>query len=208
MSEELLSKKELLERTGISYGQLYRWKRKNLIPEEWFIRRSSFTGQETFFPKDKILTRVKRIQSLKDEVSLDDLADILSPNFPQIEITWENFAKRNIVTEQTLELWEGSPTLTLADMVGLCAADAALSAGGVSLAEAHTIIAVVRDHLEKFSGKPCALMFLRKWGVGQCLVISEDAQMYFDSEVHIVWRAPVLPFIEQLYSAISDSEEV
>lgn len=49
MEEQLISKKELLERTSISYGQLYRWKRKNLIPEEWFIRKSTFTGQETFF---------------------------------------------------------------------------------------------------------------------------------------------------------------
>lgn len=48
--ENLISKKEVLSQTGISYGQLYRWKRKGLIPEEWFIRRSTFTGQETFFP--------------------------------------------------------------------------------------------------------------------------------------------------------------
>ena len=51
--EELISKKELLEVTNISYGQLYRWKRKKLIPEEWFIKKSSFTGQETYFPKEK-----------------------------------------------------------------------------------------------------------------------------------------------------------
>ncbi len=50
MDERLISKKELLEHAGISYGQLYRWKRKNLIPEDWFIRKSTFTGQETFFP--------------------------------------------------------------------------------------------------------------------------------------------------------------
>lgn len=48
MEEELISKKDLLDETGISYGQLYRWKRKQLIPEEWFIRKSTFTGQETF----------------------------------------------------------------------------------------------------------------------------------------------------------------
>lgn len=48
MEEDLISKKELLDETGISYGQLYRWKRKQLIPEEWFIRKSTFTGQETF----------------------------------------------------------------------------------------------------------------------------------------------------------------
>lgn len=48
--EKLIAKKELLSRYGISYGALYRWKRKGLIPEEWFIRRSTVTGQETFFP--------------------------------------------------------------------------------------------------------------------------------------------------------------
>lgn len=51
MESTQISKKELLDITGISYGQLYRWKRKGLIPEDWFIRRATFTGQETFFPK-------------------------------------------------------------------------------------------------------------------------------------------------------------
>ena len=51
---ELISKKELLQQTGISYGQLYRWKREKLIPEEWFIKQSSYTGQETFFPREQI----------------------------------------------------------------------------------------------------------------------------------------------------------
>ena len=31
MEQELISKKELLERYSISYGALYRWKRKGLI---------------------------------------------------------------------------------------------------------------------------------------------------------------------------------
>ena len=74
MEENLISKKDLLELTDISYGQLYRWKRKNLIPEDWFIKRSSFTGQETFFPKDKILERIEKIKNKKDDTSLDELA--------------------------------------------------------------------------------------------------------------------------------------
>lgn len=74
-----ISKKELLESTGISYGQLYRWKREGLIPEGWFIKRSSYTGQETFFLKDKILERIQTIQELKDQYSLEDLAKLLSP---------------------------------------------------------------------------------------------------------------------------------
>ena len=69
MEEILISKKELLAITGISYGQLYRWKRKNLIPEDWFIKKSSFTGQETFFPKDKILDRIDKIIEMKENIS-------------------------------------------------------------------------------------------------------------------------------------------
>lgn len=74
MNEELISKKELLERYGISYGTLYRWQRTGLIPKEWFIRKSTETGQETFFPKDLIIERVNRIFFEKDERSLEDLA--------------------------------------------------------------------------------------------------------------------------------------
>ncbi len=50
--------------------------RKNIIPEEWFIKKSAFTGQETFFPRDKILERIELILSMKEETSLDDIANM------------------------------------------------------------------------------------------------------------------------------------
>ena len=74
-----ISKKDLLKTTGISYGQLYRWIREGLIPEEWFVKRSSPTGQETYFPQEKILKRIHAIQQLKDSYSLEELARILTP---------------------------------------------------------------------------------------------------------------------------------
>ena len=77
---DLISKKELLELTGISYGQLYLWKRERLIPEEWFIKRASFTGQETFFPRSQILPRVQAILDNKDKYSLTELSKMLSPD--------------------------------------------------------------------------------------------------------------------------------
>ncbi|MCL2529089.1 MAG: YhbD family protein [Coriobacteriia bacterium] len=73
-----ISKKELLQETGISYGQLYRWKREGLIPEDWFEKRSSFTGQETFFPRRLVLERVEAIQSMKDGLSLSEIRDLLN----------------------------------------------------------------------------------------------------------------------------------
>lgn len=74
----LISKRELLENTGISYGQLYRWKREGLIPEEWFIKRASFTGQETFLPREQALARIGAILSLKDDYSLVQIKQMLS----------------------------------------------------------------------------------------------------------------------------------
>lgn len=79
MQEELISKKELLLETGISYGQLYRWKRQNLIPDAWFIKQSAYTGQETFFPRHKVLERIESILQLKDRHSLDELASYFTP---------------------------------------------------------------------------------------------------------------------------------
>lgn len=67
-----ISKKELLEQYGISYGALYRWKRMGLIPEDWFIRRSTPTGQETFFRREQILPRMEQI--LARGASLEALA--------------------------------------------------------------------------------------------------------------------------------------
>ena len=73
MESELISKKELLELYGISYGALYRWKRKGLIPEDWFIKKSTVTGQETFFPRALVCERIELIIDQKDEKSLDEL---------------------------------------------------------------------------------------------------------------------------------------
>ena len=74
MEKELISKKELLEKYEISYGALYRWKRMGLIPEEWFIKKATVTGQETFFPCKQICKRMELIKKQKDDVSLEELA--------------------------------------------------------------------------------------------------------------------------------------
>ena len=77
-SGQLISKKELLEKYKISYGALYRWKRKGLIPEDWFIKKATSTGQETFFNRDHICERIETILSLKDSLSLEEIAEQLN----------------------------------------------------------------------------------------------------------------------------------
>ena len=103
MEQELISKKELLELYGISYGALYRWKRKGLIPEDWFIKKSAVTGQETFFPRALICERMELILRQKDDVSLEEMAKQFSE---------ESRKRATLVIETVL----GPITVELADI--------------------------------------------------------------------------------------------
>ncbi|HOI46830.1 MAG TPA: DUF4004 family protein [Bacilli bacterium] len=114
----MISKRELLDLTNISYGQLYRWKREMLIPEDWFIKQSVPSGQETFFPKDKILARINQIIDLKDKYSLEELSQILNP-----EINNRIFLLREIVSIEGIDLGilndylQGETTAKFTDIV-------------------------------------------------------------------------------------------
>ncbi len=81
MDDNYISKKELLQMFGISYGALYRWKRMGLIPEDWFLRKATPTGQETFFRREQIIPRMELI--LERGASLEDLARELNHRAPE-----------------------------------------------------------------------------------------------------------------------------
>lgn len=100
----LISKKDLLAITGISYGQLYRWKRERLIPEEWFIKQSAYTGQETFFPREQVLSRVKSILEMKDEYSLEELARMFSPEANKAAISVRDIEEMDILDSAIVQL--------------------------------------------------------------------------------------------------------
>ena len=101
----LISKKEVLEEMGISYGQLYRWKRKGLIPEGWFVRRSTFTGQETFFPRDQILERVRRIKDMKSGHALDELAGLITEQVNEkLQVAFSKLQKLGWLDEELLDV--------------------------------------------------------------------------------------------------------
>ena len=102
--EHLISKKELLTRYNISYGALYRWKRKGLIPDEWFIKKSTTTGQETFFPEKLVCERIELIQEMKEDVLLDELAKKLSGEEEKQEFVVLEVLRHPQVQSQTLTL--------------------------------------------------------------------------------------------------------
>jgi DNA-binding transcriptional MerR regulator len=202
MEQDLISKKELLELTGISYGQLYRWKRKNLIPEDWFIRKSTFTGQETFFPKEKILARIHQIKNMKDDLSLDELANMFSPNPSEITIRYEDVVKRNIVSKIALDLYqEGRGNIEVFPFENLLLVyvlDVALQSGEISLDEGKILLQTLEDHYVKFQHRNCELILIRKLGIATCLLVSTPNEVHIERGARVVVRLHMPTYVEQL----------
>lgn len=159
MAEELVSKKEVLRLTGISYGQLYRWKRKGLIPEAWFIRKATPTGQETFFPKGKILERIRRIQELKDEHSLDELAVLLSPEARPEAVVWDDPTALSPIGEEGKDLLWKEGGYTFGELFALaCGAEAIRR--GARPGEARQVVEAVKTASEVLSSPSGAVCLL------------------------------------------------
>ena len=101
-----ISKSDLLKRYGISYGSLYRWKRMGLIPEEWFIKMSVPSGQETFFREDVICPRIDEIIWERDHGNLEDFAGRLSPEEERrpVMVLETRFEKKTVKLEDIVSV--------------------------------------------------------------------------------------------------------
>lgn len=202
MNQDLISKKELLEITGISYGQLYRWKRKNLIPEDWFVRKSTFTGQETFFPRQKIVDRIEKIKNMKGDLSLDDLADMLSPELSMMEVEGNTLIENEIVSAVTLDYYIGmygeSEKYTFEEMISLYILEKMFKSGKISFEEGNIVLKLLKKHYSKFKGRSCEIIFFRKIGISSCCLVSDSKNLYFDEEVRIIESMNITELIEEL----------
>lgn len=201
MSNELISKKDLLDLTGISYGQLYRWKRKNLIPEDWFIRKSTFTGQETFFPKEKILERIDKIQTMKENLSLDELADMFSPAAGEFKLSVDELLKRNIVSKPVLDFYfsetKAITEFAFENLLHLFILEKLLQSGEINLDEGKMLLQVLSDY-NNDAKEISVLFFIRKLGISSCLILSNAANIFFEKGTKVVVQLSLSECTEEL----------
>jgi DNA-binding transcriptional MerR regulator len=202
VEQDLISKKELLILTGISYSQLYRWKRKDLIPDEWFIKKAASTGQETYFPKDKILTRIDKILNMKEGMSLDKLADVFSSSLVKAALYKEEIIQRNIVQRITLDFFQeqtgNAEVFAFDKILYLFLLEKMLQTGEMNMEEGKLLLNVLTQQYKNFSGKNCELLFIRKMGIPVFILISNPAEIYFDNGTKLVMRLNIFSCIEEL----------
>jgi len=201
MDSDLISKKELLDLADISYGQLYRWKRKALIPEDWFIRKSTFTGQETFFPKDKILPRIEKIKEMKDNLSLDELADMFSPRPSDLNLNKEQLLNRNIVSLEVLERYAtrtGTPgEYSFFQVFHMYILNRLLQTGEITLAEGETLLDLFLSQSPEGIQKG-ELLLIRKMGISVFLLTLEADQVIVEQGAKVRVKLSLHECVETL----------
>ncbi len=207
MDNELISKKDLLQEAGISYGQLYRWKRKGLIPEDWFVRKSTFTGQETFFPREKMLARIDKIKNLKSEdVSLDDIADAVAPNLGDTTMTCDEITQRKLVSAEALEIFSEvcgcDEPLVFGEVVMLAALDGLLTTGDVTLDEGRLVLETLRESYPAFEGAEADLVFVRRKGMSTAMLVTSSAELRFEPAMRVIARLSLAESAEALSAKI------
>lgn len=203
MESDLISKKDLLLATGISYGQLYRWKRKGLIPEDWFVRRSTFTGQETFFPRDRMIARVERILSMKDEdASLDEIAEAVSPSPLPDTFAGDVMVERGVISATALEVFSqrhpGTKELSFSELLGVAIADDLLRSGDAGRDEAASALGVLASGWGTCERVSCDLVLVRKMGLTAALIISSASELVLEDGARVVARVSIPARIESL----------
>ncbi|CUM81232.1 MULTISPECIES: DUF4004 family protein [Turicibacter] len=203
MEESLISKKELLQLTNISYGQLYRWKRKNLIPEEWFIKKSVSTGQETFFPRKEILERIERILELKDTVSLDELSEIFSPHVAEPTFDSSELINKKIVSQQAMQLYQSmtgaSANLSdLKEVLMLKILQDYVASGVITFDEGKMIQAFLNQHFMKLTQEKSSLFLMRHLGLPFVIGAIDKEMLLIDEQDRIVLEIAVAKELSQI----------
>ena len=178
-----ISKKDLLKTTGISYGQLYRWKREGLIPEEWFVKRSSPTGQETYFPQEKILKRIHAIQQLKDSYSLEELARILTPEVSNrlfCEEDLEHFDELDIDVAADFMDAMSKDSFVFLEVLVMIALSQAMVDTAITEEERTHAVSFLSKQMSEMHSADYVLELLQAQGHLYVLLKKEDSEVYLD----------------------------
>jgi len=207
--ENLSTKKELLDLTGISYGSLYRWKRKNLIPDAWFIHRATYTGHETFFPREKILERIEKIQGMKESMSLDDIALALDPTMYKVEMGLEDLVEQGISSQPVIDLYLARygemPRVDERGLLAIYLFQSLFRVGTLSRDEVYCALDLVHAQGADLVGQ--RLILSRKLGVCSALLAPEEARLHFDAETAIIAELSISKLKTELKELLGGAPE-
>ncbi|UZQ49727.1 DUF4004 family protein [Clostridium kluyveri] len=173
----------------------------------WIIKKSTFTGQETFFPKNKILDRVEKIKNFKEDVSLDELANIFSPNLSNVFLEENYILKHHIVSQVTINLYKSSHKESRGfyfnELLFMNITDKFLKSGKASLEEGKLIVDTLEKNYKNFDGRYCDVVLIRKFGIAICFLMLIPNEIYVEAEAKLVLKVNSGECLEELKTKVT-----
>ena len=139
---------------------------------------------------------------MKGDISLDELANMLSPNLMEISMPKDQLIQQNIVSKNTVDFYTGEKGETegydFENILYLQILDKMFQSGKINFEEGKIILNLLEEDYPKYKGKNCEFIFLRKFGISTCCLISKPGQIFFENSIKIIEKFNMSDLIEEL----------
>ena len=139
---------------------------------------------------------------MKGDTSLDDLANMLSPNLMELMMNGEKLIDRNIVSNTIIDFYTKEKGKTdefdFERILYLFILDKLFKSGKINFEEGIIILNLLEENYPKYSGKNCQLIFIRKLGVSSSCLVSKPSEIHFESNTNIIESLNISKQIEEL----------
>ncbi|MEH7458674.1 DUF4004 family protein, partial [Bacillus sp. JJ1127] len=146
--------------------------------------------------------RIDKIQTMKEDLSLDELANMFSPSVTEIYLTKEDVIRKGIASEPVIQFYieqtNTSAQFQFVDILYVYILEELLQSGEISLEEGKMILQVLREHYEIIKQKNGELVVVRKLGISTCFLVSNVDDLFFEKGTKIVVRTTIMNYTEAL----------
>ncbi len=149
-----------------------------------------------------MLSRIDKVESMKEDVSLDDVADVLTPTLNEVTLSHQEIISRGIASGEVLQIFldanGGGETLSFTELAALALLNRLIVAGDISLEEGKTLIDVMKEASPQLGLEACEVYLTRKLGVFSCFIVKPPCSIVTDKGIKIISRQKIAPLIEEI----------
>jgi hypothetical protein len=139
---------------------------------------------------------------MKDGLSLDDIAQMFSPDLADVLLEKEEIIKGNIVSKVAVDAYikhHGEDEVySFEKILYMYVVDRFLANGSVTIDECSTIFSCLEANFKKFFGKQCEIAFIRKMGISFSIITIVPNEFYTDESSKLIGRVNISKCIEEL----------
>jgi len=136
---------------------------------------------------------------MKGDISLDNLADMLSPDLTGKKVTLNFLKDHDIVSDTTLNFYNEeygeSKEYDLEQIISIYLLDKMFKSGH---SDGKIVYKLFNDNYQNFKGKNCELIIFRKMGVSSCCMVPDSKEVYFEETIKIIEVMNIPELIEEI----------